>query len=927
MATEIKKVINIETGTGERSVKSLKKEISDLKDALLNVEKGSQEWEEITKKLVQAQADLKAVTDAGKTSIDAATDSIVGMEREYKSLYDTYKLLTEEQRNSDFGKNMAASLEQLSAKLNETKQSVGNFKDNIGHYTQSTMDAFNQLGVSVGALAGPMKVATATSKGLGATLKALAANPVGAAIMTIVLAFKALSAIADRVRKAIQGNEEHTQNLHKAMAAFRPIVDGVSNAFDKLAGVVVKVVGVIGNVFNAIRKAGAAFTDFLHITNGAKQRVDEQIKSYSELAKAQNEYTKNLREAQVLNSAESAEVERLRNEAAAISDKTEKAEKLNEAIEVQNRINERNIALAEENLRILQEEAAKTANDAEANERLAQAQIAVNNARAQAEAAIRPLQQQVTNLTKAQESHNSEIEKEKDKLKELLKAIDANSKTEIQKLKEKYEEEKKLMEKYHKDTTELTKQYNKQINEIERQAAAARIKTQMDAVDLYIDTFIKPSTAAYDEMIFNQREKFENFAESIKKTGVKLSDDLRLITDSKDLKLFTENENGVKELTDEIKNLNDVYGLNIELSDDIESVDLKLGAALRKYSQAIQTTTKEYYDWKAAVEQTRKELELQFKVYEENLLLDNFSSVNKNVDQVFETLKKLTELQRSYLSDNAVNTKKQFDKIKELNEVELNDLGLTLNDRLEIQKKYYDAAEALRQFDLENHQKYAEGVKAVNDNLVESAFDSFNNVSDSVGSLANTFQTSLQEMLEAQIEEGKISKQEAEKKKKTLESLEKIQLATAIAGIVADMASGIGGVWKSYGAELALNAETAAAAGPAAVAVKAALDAKSLASAILKTTGLAAKGVAGVAAAAGKSASNLKNIAEIGNDAGNSGGSGTPQVIDSTPYSYSRQVQTDVEREELLNTPIYVRVTDIDNVQRRVRVTENESSF
>ena len=109
------------------STKELRAEINALKDSLVNMDNTSAEWETTAQKLVAAQERLSDVTNAGKASMDAAEDSIVGMEKQYKALYNTYKLLSEEQRNSDFGKQMGESLEGLSSKLNSTKKDVGNF--------------------------------------------------------------------------------------------------------------------------------------------------------------------------------------------------------------------------------------------------------------------------------------------------------------------------------------------------------------------------------------------------------------------------------------------------------------------------------------------------------------------------------------------------------------------------------------------------------------------------------------------------------------------------------------------------------------------------------------------------------------------------------------------------------------------------------
>lgn len=51
-----------------------------------------------------------------------------------------------------------------------------------------------------------------------------------------------------------------------------------------------------------------------------------------------------------------------------------------------------------------------------------------------------------------------------------------------------------------------------------------------------------------------------------------------------------------------------------------------------------------------------------------------------------------------------------------------------------------------------------------------------------------------------------------------------------------------------------------------------------------------------------------------------------PVMVESQPFTYTRTAQT-FEEEEQLNQPLFVSVTDINNVQNRVRVTEEESSF
>lgn len=237
--------INEILGKQINSVKELKDEIKNLQNSLIGVDTTSEQYKTTAAQLAAAQDELTKVTKAGKEENLAAKDSIIGMQQEYKKLYEQYRLLNEEQRNSDFGKNMAASLETLSSKLNETKQGVGNFKDNIGRYTQSVTEAFNNMGVSVGALQGPLKTATTGFKGLNTVMKA---NPIG----LVVAALTALVAIFMKVKDAIGQNEELQMRYNEAMAKFKPIADAVGNALEWLADKLVTFVEWIGKATQRI---------------------------------------------------------------------------------------------------------------------------------------------------------------------------------------------------------------------------------------------------------------------------------------------------------------------------------------------------------------------------------------------------------------------------------------------------------------------------------------------------------------------------------------------------------------------------------------------------------------------------------------------------------------------------------------------------
>lgn len=885
---------SLETILGKtiNSTKELRAEINALKDSLVQAEKGSEEWKSTADKLIAAQERLSDVTSAGKASVDAAEDSIVGLEKQYKALYNTYKLLSEEQRNSDFGKNMAQSLEGLSNKLNTTKKDVGNFKDNIGRYADDAMAAFNEMGISVGSLQGPLKLASGGIKGLTGTFKAFTATLLANPITWIIVAFKVLVEIVGKVKDAIQGNEETQMRLNQAMAAFQPIIDKVNNAFDWLAKKVVDVVEWMGKAFNKIRELRAAFTDFIGLTDGAQEQVQAEIALYNEIAEAQNRITQEKRDQAILNEEEQAMVEELKNQAAATSDVAEKTKLLTRAKELQEGITKRSIQLAEEELEVMRKQASLTANSAEDNQKLADKEKEVNAIRRDGATKVKELTSQIQGLTKTTNTYADAIKKEKEEAKKYYEESIENEKTLTQKTREEQEKRIALMKKYGYDT----EAYEKQLRE---QANRDYISSNVGVNKLYDTTVNKGTGAEFATEIQTRKDALVSIGEAYKQFIIKIK---------------TENLNFDEEFGSFMDNLTkDLSALGLSVP-EIEGLE-----QLKKYIEVLKVELKGLKK-----EAKNADLEKLYETFDTNIATgewNNASSINDvRQDPTLteeDKIKKIDQLNRDWLET----------KLGYL-ETELGLEGISAEKRMELEMQIFDLKEDLRQQDLEKEKAAQEALAELNTLRVErnqqlwdNSIANFANVADAIGSISSTIAA----LTKAEMEEGKLSEKEYKKKQKNLLTLEKIQLAVAIAAIAADTASGIMGIWRGYALEKIANAETAAAAGPAAAAVLAALNTKSLISAILNTTGIAVAGSAQIAAAAGGYVSNVKAINDMG------GGSSevtavAPAQIDSSAYSYTRQLQTE-EEEENINKPIYVTVTDIEEGLNRVQVRDEEASW
>ena len=86
MAEEVVKVIKIEAQGSEQTVKQLRQEISDLRDALLNTEKGSEQYNKSVEKLVAAQKKLNDVMGAGKDAFRTKKQELAALKNEMDKL-------------------------------------------------------------------------------------------------------------------------------------------------------------------------------------------------------------------------------------------------------------------------------------------------------------------------------------------------------------------------------------------------------------------------------------------------------------------------------------------------------------------------------------------------------------------------------------------------------------------------------------------------------------------------------------------------------------------------------------------------------------------------------------------------------------------------------------------------------------------------
>ena len=141
MADTIEKIIKIESAGSEQTVKGLKKEIDSLRDALLNTEKGSEEYKKVLEQLIGDQKKLQDVMSAGKNEVSAATGSYNALKNEMSALKKVWAEVTDEASRSQIG----ARIDEINTELKEMDASIGNFQRNVGNYADGFKNARQEL--------------------------------------------------------------------------------------------------------------------------------------------------------------------------------------------------------------------------------------------------------------------------------------------------------------------------------------------------------------------------------------------------------------------------------------------------------------------------------------------------------------------------------------------------------------------------------------------------------------------------------------------------------------------------------------------------------------------------------------------------------------------------------------------------------------
>lgn len=244
MEETIKKVLEIQV-SGDTTVKALKEEINLLRDALLNTEKGSEDYDKTLNRLIDDQKRLTEVMNAGKNEVKAAAGSYNALQQEMTALRRVWREVTDEASRNEIGKR----INEINTQLKEMDASIGVFNRNVGNYEGAIVDAshtilqnLSQFSPILGQLGGQInqmvpliqkttKMATTGLKGVKA---AIVSTGVGALIVALGLLFANWEKVSGAIAKYIPWQKKSREETEAQIKANNELIESNKTATDEM---------------------------------------------------------------------------------------------------------------------------------------------------------------------------------------------------------------------------------------------------------------------------------------------------------------------------------------------------------------------------------------------------------------------------------------------------------------------------------------------------------------------------------------------------------------------------------------------------------------------------------------------------------------------------------------------------------------------
>jgi len=535
MAEERKIILTVETVNAAKSVAELQKILKSAKDELIATKEGSKEYQNALTVAAAASDKLALANKAVKDS--TPTTTIKELKREL--LEAKSAMLAAKEGSEEYNAALARASE-ASDKLKRASESIKIMEGSaVGSAFTAASKGLGELVNGFGALTASMQIFGVENEGvLEGMQKLQQLTAIANGLKGLPEMGKHFRLMGVAIKQAASGTwlataAQKAYNLAMSMSPIGLIITGVVALIGALAGLW----ALLGKSNDEQERQNRLMDEFRE--KQAKIRDDAEFEIRLNKAKGASERELYEQKKQMIN----AEIERNKVEIERVMSLKKRGEKEEEYLKdlreknaelynsLKNLHREYIIYMAEQDTKKRQEEEKERQRQLEENKKEAE----------------RKAKEKIEAERKAKEESERIRQEEQKEIEKINESIRQKQLTELDKLQEKYEKEKTLFEKYNRDITELTKQYENERREIEIKAAEeaeqARIEYQKRAneailklIDEHWAQVSLKNLEAYNNqeislIEFNSREKAAKIAhlESLLESG-KLSAEQELQT-------------------------------------------------------------------------------------------------------------------------------------------------------------------------------------------------------------------------------------------------------------------------------------------------------------------------------------------------------------------------------------------------------------
>ena len=383
-------------------VQRLRKEQKDLNDT---IKAGNDTNGESAKRLAEVEANLKKQQAAVKSNtaalqvankeINTQNMTLDEQRQLLGQLQKAYGGLTPEQKKSTkTGKLLSDQINTLNESVKAQEVAIGDNSRNVGHYTESVVQAFDKAGVGIGSFMGK--------------LKAFFANPWAILVSAIVAAFKALI-------DAFKGSEDRMRELQSAFAPFQGVINTVKQGLDAFAkvisGVVVEALGKMADGMQWLLEKIDAFGEFLGKDWDFSERVEANAQATKQIAAQEQELIDKKRAWEVEEAQINSQISDLRAKTAEKDKYTtdQRIAFMEQARDLELKAANTRKQIAQDELNLAQLQAAQSENDAAANNALAAAKAKVIDQTTNYNNKVRELNGTLSELRKTTEEYKATL--------------------------------------------------------------------------------------------------------------------------------------------------------------------------------------------------------------------------------------------------------------------------------------------------------------------------------------------------------------------------------------------------------------------------------------------------------------------------------------------------------------------------------------